>query len=119
MVVKQVLHDLAASDSSDPELNPPVAADLVGVLQALGDPMRLAIVRCLADGGEKTCAGLGMPISKSTLTHHLHVLRAAGIIVQREEGTRRMTSLDREGLEGRYPGLLVSVLAAPAPLPLD
>ena len=86
---------------------------VIGVLQALSDPMRLASVRRLAAGSECACGALGMPISKSTLTHHLHVLRAAGIIVQREEGTRRMTSLDRQGLGRRFPGLLDSILEAP------
>jgi DNA-binding transcriptional ArsR family regulator len=88
-------------------------AGVMGVLQALADPVRLAIVRRLAAGSECACGALGVPVSKSTLTHHLHVLRAAGLIVQREDGTRRMTSLDREGMEHRYPGLLGSVLDAP------
>ena len=94
-----------------PQLHPGV----VGVLQALADPMRLAIVRRLASGPECPCGALGLPISKSTLSHHLHVLRAAGIVVQREEGTRRMTRLDREGLEQRFPGLLEAVLASRDP----
>jgi DNA-binding transcriptional ArsR family regulator len=98
---------------AQPDSFPHLHAGIIGVLQALADPMRLAIVRRLAAGSECACGALGMPISKSTLTHHLHVLRAAGIIVQREEGTRRMTSLDRDGLERRFPGLLESVLAAP------
>lgn len=96
-----------------PELGPGV----VGVLQALADPMRLAIVRRLGSGLECSCGGFGLPISKSTLTHHLHVLRSAGIVVQREDGTRRMTSLNREALDGRFPGLLDAVLAAPEPDP--
>ena len=93
--------------------------DLLAVLQALGDPMRLAVVRCLADGGERPCGGLGLAIAKPTLTHHLQVLRAAGLILQREEGTRRMTRLDTEGMERRFPGLLASVLASPASPPCD
>ncbi len=96
-----------------PQLHPGV----VGVLQALADPMRLEIVRRLASRRECPCGALGLPISKSTLSHHLHVLRSAGIVVQREEGTRRMTSLDREGLERRFPGLLDAVLASDPPEP--
>ncbi|MGP8160775.1 MAG: ArsR/SmtB family transcription factor [Candidatus Dormibacteria bacterium] len=94
-----------------PHLHPGV----VGVLEALADPMRMAVVRRLASGIECPCGWLGLPISKSTLTHHLHVLQAAGIVVKREEGTRRMISLDRAGMERRYPGLLDAVLAAPDP----
>jgi len=86
---------------------------VVGVLEALADPMRMAIIGRLASGIECPCGWLGLPISKSTLTHHLHVLHAAGIVIKREEGTRRMLSLDREGMERRYPGLLDAILAAP------
>jgi DNA-binding transcriptional ArsR family regulator len=96
-----------------PHLHPGV----VGVLEALADPMRMAIVRRLGSGVECPCGWLGLPITKSTLTHHLHVLQAAGIVVKRVDGTRRMVSLDREGMERRYPGLLNAVLAAPDPEP--
>jgi DNA-binding transcriptional ArsR family regulator len=103
--------------TSRPETPGPPALEpgLVGVLQALADPRRLAIVRRLASGDECPCGALGLPISKSTMSHHLHVLRAAGIVTQREEGTRRMTSLDREGLNLRVPGLVNAILAAPDP----
>lgn len=123
MVVKQMTPgapgDPPGTDRSAPAVPaaPPVPLHpgVVGVLQALADPMRMAIVRRLAAGVECPCGALGLPISKSTLSHHLHVLRAAGIVVQREEGTRRMTSLDREGLERDFPGLLEAVLAAREP----
>jgi DNA-binding transcriptional ArsR family regulator len=95
--------------------SPPLEPGVVGVLQALADPMRLAIVRRLAAGDECPCGALGLPISKSTLSHHLHVLRAAGVVVQRGDGTRRLTSLDREGLDRRFPGLVDALLAAPGP----
>ena len=90
---------------------------VVGVLEALADPMRMAIIRRLASGIECPCGWLGLPITKSTLTHHLHVLQAAGIVVKRVDGTRRMISLDRESMDRRYPGLLDAVLAAPDPEP--
>jgi DNA-binding transcriptional ArsR family regulator len=106
----------AAPEPGDAQASP-LHPGVVGVLQALADPMRLAIVRRLASGTECPCGALGLPISKSTLSHHLHVLRSAGIVVQREEGTRRMTSLDREGLESRCPGLLEAVLACVEPEP--
>ena len=123
MIVKQSAGPVATSigewpggsapDGPEGHVLPHLDPGVVGVLQALADPMRLAIVRRLASGIECPCGALGLPISKSTLTHHLHVLRAAGIIVQREEGTRRMTSLDREALGRRFPGLLDAILAAP------
>lgn len=84
---------------------------LAPVLAALSDPVRLAIVCKLADGCELSCASLGPPVAKSTLTHHLRVLREAGLIVQRPVGTSKMTCLRRKDLDARFPGLLDSVLA--------
>jgi DNA-binding transcriptional ArsR family regulator len=85
---------------------------LAAVLAALSDPVRLEIVCRLAKGHERSCASLGLPIPKSTLTHHLKVLREAGVIVQRPVGTSRMTCLRRKDLDARFPGLLDSVLTA-------
>ena len=104
-----------AGPEAEPHLRQHLHPGVVGVLEALAAPMRMAIVRRLASGVECPCGWLGLPISKSTLTHHLHVLHAAGIVVKREEGTRRMLSLDREGMGRRYPGLLDAILAAPEP----
>ena len=85
---------------------------LAPVLTALSDPVRLKIVCMLATGGELSCGAFGLPIAKSTLTHHLKVLRDAGVITQRPVGTSRMTCLRREDLDARFPGLLDSVLTA-------
>jgi DNA-binding transcriptional ArsR family regulator len=85
---------------------------LAPVLAALSDPVRLAIVCMLADGRERSCRSFGLPIAKSTLTHHLKVLREAGVITQRAVGTSRMTCLRRKDLDARFPGLLDSVLTA-------
>jgi DNA-binding transcriptional ArsR family regulator len=90
---------------------------LAPVLAALSDPVRFEIVCKLASGCELSCASLGLPIPKSTLTHHLKVLREAGVIVQRPVGTSKMTCLRRKDLDARFPGLLDSVLAARAKRP--
>jgi DNA-binding transcriptional ArsR family regulator len=84
---------------------------LVDVLQALGDPVRLLIVRTL-DGsdGAIACHELGLPVSKSTGSHHLKVLREAGVVRAQVDGTRRYYTLRRDDLEDRFPGLLESVL---------
>ena len=47
--------------------------------------------------------------TKSTASHHLKALRCAGVIAQRDEGTRRYTWLRRDELEERFPGLLEAV----------
>lgn len=86
--------------------------ELPAVLQALSDPMRLKVVGALAGGGERTCKSIDLPVVKSTCTHHFRVLREAGVIRQRQEGTSRMNSLRRADLDQRFPGLLDAVLAA-------
>lgn len=90
--------------------------DLSAVLHALSDPMRLRIVAALAAGGEHTCKSFGLPITKSTCTHHFRVLREAGVIRQRLEGTMRMNTLRRAELDARFPGLLDAVLSSARPL---
>jgi DNA-binding transcriptional ArsR family regulator len=91
----------------------PAEIQLPAVLHALSDPVRLQIVTELADAGaERTCGSLELPVAKSTCTHHFKVLREAGVIRQRQEGTTRLTSLRREDLEARFPGLLATVLRA-------
>lgn len=84
--------------------------ELHAVLHALSDPMRLRIVAELAGGGERTCNSFNLPIVKSTCTHHFKVLREAGVIRQRVEGTTRVNSLRRDDLDARFPGLLDAVL---------
>ena len=80
--------------------------DLTTVLQALGDPVRLKIVRALDAGGEAVCGSMELGISKSTRSHHFKTLREAGVIHQRDEGTRRLNRLRRDDLDARFPGLL-------------
>jgi DNA-binding transcriptional ArsR family regulator len=88
------------------------APDLATVLHALSDPMRLRIVAALASGDELSCGGVGLPVTKSTCSHHFKVLRDAGVISQRQQGTSRLNTLRREELDAAFPGLLDSVLNA-------
>jgi DNA-binding transcriptional ArsR family regulator len=90
----------------------PAEMELTAVLAALSDPIRLDIVRQLAAAGEeRTCGSFGLPVAKSTATHHFRVLREAGLLESREEGTRKFNSLRRADLDRRFPGLLDSILA--------
>ncbi|SEG42549.1 transcriptional regulator, ArsR family [Actinacidiphila yanglinensis] len=95
--------------------------DFTTVLAALGDPVRLAIVARLAElgrNGEPACVSFALPVSKSTQSGHFRVLREAGLIRQRDEGTRRLNRLRRDDLDARFPGLLDLVAAqAPESLP--
>jgi DNA-binding transcriptional ArsR family regulator len=93
---------------TDPITQPARAElELAAVLHALSDPMRLRIVAALAATDEQpACGAFDLPVTKSTCTHHFKVLREAGVIRQRDEGTRRLNRLRRDDLDARFPGLL-------------
>ena len=95
----------------EPDLS---TVDIAGLLQALSDPVRLTIVRQLDEAGSDglTCGQLDLPVGKSTCSHHLKVLRSAGVTAEREEGTRKHVRLRREELDERFPGVIGSVLAS-------
>jgi DNA-binding transcriptional ArsR family regulator len=89
--------------------HPPTAAlDLATIMRTVGDPLRLEIVRVLADGSSRDCGELqrhfGLPAS--TGSYHLRLLREAGVTRTRAQGTQRVISLRRDDLEERFPGLL-------------
>jgi DNA-binding transcriptional ArsR family regulator len=87
--------------------------ELGAVLHALSDPVRLMIVAELAAGArEYSCGSFQLPVTKSTCTHHFRVLREAGVIKQRQQGTSRLNMLRRDDLELRFPGLLETILHA-------
>ncbi|WP_106402148.1 ArsR/SmtB family transcription factor [Actinocorallia populi] len=85
---------------------------LTGIMGALSDPIRVGLVRLLADGRERGWGELRAPVAKSTLSHHLRVLRDAGLTRTRQEGTRCYVTLRRADLQERFPDLLQAVLAA-------
>lgn len=99
-----------AKDAHHPDLDD---VALTTVLGALADPLRLGLVQLLSDGVERQWGELDAPVAKSTLSHHLKVLRSSGVTRTREEGTRCYVHLRAEELEERYPGLLHSLLTAP------
>jgi len=84
------------------------ALDLATIMRTAGDPVRLAIVRELADGREHACSALqaSLGIPASTGSYHLRLLREAGVTRTRAEGTSRLISLRRDDLEARFPGLV-------------
>ncbi|GAA0982508.1 MULTISPECIES: ArsR/SmtB family transcription factor [Nocardiopsis] len=98
-------------------LHHPDAADieLVDVLAALGHPVRMEVARTLADGEERFCGEVVPEIPKSSMTHHLRVLRESGVIRQRPDGRRLYLALRCADIDGRFPGLLDILLAASPP----
>jgi DNA-binding transcriptional ArsR family regulator len=69
------------------------------VLDALGDPTRRAILERLRGGplavGE---IATDLPVSRPAVSQHLRVLREAGLVSERKEGTRRIYRLQPAGL---------------------
>lgn len=88
------------------------------VLQALSDPCRLAIVQSLLreDVGELACNEVPLKIAKATRSHHFDVLRQSGLIQTRTEGTKCLSSLRRDEIDTRFPGLLDLVAQEAPPL---
>lgn len=95
-----------------PLVHPKIAdLQLIQVLYALGDPVRMTIVVQLSSGEEKTCNEFDIPSKhKSTLTHHFKVLREAGITRTRVQGREHFVSLRLDELAKRFPGIMESIL---------
>jgi DNA-binding transcriptional ArsR family regulator len=73
--------------------------DAAEVLDALGDPTRRAVLELLRDG-ERPVGELaaGLPVSRPAVSQHLRVLKGAGLVTERRDGTRRLYRVDPEGL---------------------
>ena len=94
------------------------ALDLGAVLSALADPHRRRVIHDLATDDDSTprpCSSFGLPVSKSTLSHHFKVLRESGLIRQEDRGNRSGVTLRREDVDARFPGLLDIVGTEPHP----
>ncbi|MDH6137096.1 DNA-binding transcriptional ArsR family regulator [Kitasatospora sp. MAA4] len=84
--------------------------DLATVLHALGDPVRLELLRRLTAEGETTCSPEGVTVPRSTLSNHWRILREAGITSTHISGKTRLVTLRRNELDARFPRLLGAVL---------
>lgn len=80
------------------------------VVAALDHPVRLRVVRTLADRSEQTCQQILPDMTKSSASHHWKVLRENGIVQQRREGRNLYMRLRREDLDSRFPGVLDAVI---------
>lgn len=76
--------------------------ELAGVLRALGHPVRLDILRILAENGTGQCCcadvTLCLPLAQSTVSQHIKVLLAAGLIERRAKGTKNCYTVREERL---------------------
>ncbi|HBR94408.1 MAG TPA: transcriptional regulator [Opitutae bacterium] len=82
------------------------------VMQALSDPCRISIMQALMAEEELACNALPVTVAKATLSHHMAVLRDAGLILTRVEGTKCLNSVRMEAFEDYFPGLLDLLKAA-------
>ncbi|MEV6061798.1 metalloregulator ArsR/SmtB family transcription factor [Nocardia asteroides] len=72
-------------------LSPAAATDLAATFKALSDPVRLRLLSLVASrsGGEACVCDLaaGFELSQPTISHHLRVLREAGLLSSRRHGS--------------------------------
>ena len=69
------------------------------VLDALGDPTRRAILHRLREGPKPVVEiADGLPVTRPAVSQHLRVLKDAGLVIDRAEGTRRLYAVDPNGL---------------------
>ena len=66
---------------------------------ALGDPTRRAVFELLRDG-PRAVGELAreLPVSRPAVSQHLRVLKEAGLVTERRDGTRRLYRIDPEGI---------------------
>lgn len=71
----------------------------MSAFEALADPTRRRIVELVSEG-ERSAGEIAsaFAISRPGVSKHLRVLREHGVIRSRSDGTRRLYSLEREGL---------------------
>ena len=90
---------MSSTRKIEPELleNPRIA----GLAKALGHPARVGIVKMLHE--RQACIGCdiveGIGLAQSTISEHLRILKAAGIITGEIEGPRVCYSLNSAALE--------------------
>ena len=69
-------------------------------MDALGDPTRRAIFERLANGPKAVGEIAGeLPVSRPAVSQHLKVLKQAGLVIDRAQGTRRLYQLNPQGIQ--------------------
>ncbi|MFI6041438.1 ArsR/SmtB family transcription factor [Nocardia sp. NPDC051321] len=102
-----------------------MTASRENIFEALGDPVRRYILELVANGEQSAGAVVAAvqrftSISQPGVSQHLKVLRDAGLVRVRAEGTRRVYALDSEGV-GEAQSWLAALVDPLAPFaqPLD
>jgi len=101
-----------------PLLHPKIEdVTVAGILHALADPVRVAIVTELLHAREglscvETLSKSKLLMPKSTCSQHYQVLREAGLVRCERKGVELTSRLRLDELESRFPGLISTVLTA-------
>lgn len=68
-------------------------------MEALGDPTRRRVFEQLRAGPRPVGEiARGLPVSRPAVSQHLRVLKEAGLVTDRQNGTRRLYRVDPQGL---------------------
>jgi ArsR family transcriptional regulator len=108
-------HGVSANVMAERSSDEASAAELADTLKALSHPARVRIVELIHERGGEICvcefAGR-LDLSQPTISHHLKILRDAGLIASRQEGTWVYHTVRRQAVAA-----LVERLAAWASVP--
>ncbi|HEY9009737.1 MAG TPA: metalloregulator ArsR/SmtB family transcription factor [Devosia sp.] len=94
--------------------------DLANMMRALGHPVRLSILRILAEKQASACCCTDvtqcLPLAQSTVSQHIKVLLDAGLVTREARGTRNCytLNLDRfrslgDATSGLFSGLIAEI----------
>ena len=92
--------------------------EFADVMRALGHPVRLSILRILAERAQNDCCCTDvtecLPLAQSTVSQHIKVLLDAGLVQRSPKGTRNCYSLNADrlaSLNGAFAGLFTGLTA--------
>jgi DNA-binding transcriptional ArsR family regulator len=75
------------------------SSEAAEVLDALGDPTRRAVLELLRDGPRAVVdIASELPVSRPAVSQHLRVLKGAGLVTERKDGTRHLYRVAPKGL---------------------
>jgi DNA-binding transcriptional ArsR family regulator len=76
-----------------------VETNVLDRIGALGDPTRRAIFEVIAQRARPVGEiAAQVPVTRSAVSQHLKVLKDAGLVIDRADGTRRVYSVDPDGI---------------------
>ena len=82
-------------------------ADFMPFFKAFGNPTRAQIIEFLLVGERCVCEMTGpLDVSQPLVSHHLALLRAAGLVLMRDEGARTYYSIDWDRFDRDLSGFL-------------